>query len=119
MESHYKWVAAAGFLNCHSIRVNAASDPALPGPEQAKLAADGLRRLCEFSDSHNINILVENHGGLSSDAAWLVEVMRLVDHPRVGTLPDFGNFEIEDGRWCNIMCITETRLEKTISSMTV
>jgi sugar phosphate isomerase/epimerase len=99
VENHYKWVTAARFLNCHSIRVNASSDPALAAPEQAKLAADGLRQLCEFSDSHNINILVENHGGLSSDASWLVEVMKLVDHPRVGTLPDFGNFEIEDGRW--------------------
>jgi len=99
VENHYKWVAAARFLNCHSIRVNASSDPTLAASEQAKLAADGLRQLCEFSDSHNINILVENHGGLSSDASWLVEVMKLVDHPRAGILPDFGNFEIEDGRW--------------------
>lgn len=99
VENHHKWVEAARFLGCHSIRVNASSDPLLPAAEQAKLAADGLRQLCEFADSQGINILVENHGGLSSDALWLVDVMKLVDHPRVGTLPDFGNFEIEDGKW--------------------
>jgi len=99
VENHHKWVEAARFLGCHSIRVNASSDPQLTAVEQAKLAADGLRQLCEFADSYEINILVENHGGLSSDAPWLVDVMKLVDHPRVGTLPDFGNFEIEDGKW--------------------
>lgn len=98
VENHYKWVAAARYLDCHSIRVNASSDSSLPREEQAKLAADGLLRLCEFADSHAINVLVENHGGLSSDAPWLVDVMKRVDHPRVGTLPDFGNFEIEEGR---------------------
>src|SRR5439155_13359563 len=60
--------------------------------EQAKLAADGLRRLTEFGAQHDINVIVENHGGLSSHGDWLVSVMKTVDHPRCGTLPDFGNF---------------------------
>jgi len=97
VENHFKWVEAANFLGCHSIRVNAASDGSLPPEEQQELAADGLRRLCEFSDSYEINILVENHGGLSSDAQWLAGVMRLVNHPRIGTLPDFANFQIREG----------------------
>jgi sugar phosphate isomerase/epimerase len=94
VENHHKWVAAAKTLGCHSIRVNAASDPKLSFEEQQKLAADGLRRLCEFADPHAINVIVENHGGLSSNGAWLAGVMKLVDHPRVGTLPDFGNFRL-------------------------
>ena len=96
-ERHHTWVEAARYLGCHAIRVNAASDPSLPPDEQQKLAADGLRRLCEFADSQEINVLVENHGGHSSNAQWLVGVMQLVDHPRVGTLPDFGNFVIGPG----------------------
>jgi len=56
------------------------------------LVADGLHRLCEYADGHDLSVLVENHGGLSSNGQWLAEVMREVDHPRVGTLPDFGNF---------------------------
>ncbi len=97
VENHYKWVEAAKFLGCHSIRVNAASEGGYE--EQQKLAADGLRRLCEFADTHGLNVLVENHGGLSSNGAWLAGVMQLVGHDRVGTLPDFGNFRIKDDDW--------------------
>ncbi len=90
VENHYRWVTAAKTLGCASIRVNAASKGT--PEEQMKLAADGLRRLCEFADQHQINVIVENHGGLSSHGDWLVGVMKLVNHPRCGTLPDFGNF---------------------------
>lgn len=90
VENHYKWVEAAKFLGCHSIRVNAAS--AGSRQEQQDRAADGLSRLGEFADQHGINVLVENHGGLSSDGAWLKAVMEQVGRPNVGTLPDFGNF---------------------------
>ncbi len=96
VENHYKWVEAAKFLGCHSIRVNAASSGSYE--EQVKLAADGLRRLAEFGDQHEINVIVENHGGLSSNGAWLAEVMKTVDHPRMGTLPDFGNFNLGNGK---------------------
>jgi len=90
VENHYKWVTAATALGCVTIRVNAASEGT--PDEQMKLAADGLRRLCEFADRHAINVVVENHGGLSSHGDWIVGVMKLVNHPRCGTLPDFGNF---------------------------
>ena len=96
VESHYKWVEAAKFLGCHSIRVNASTSGSFV--EAMPKAADGLRRLCEFADPHGINVIVENHGGLSSNGAWLAGVMELVDHPRVGTLPDFGNFNIGGGK---------------------
>ena len=92
VENHYKWVEAASYLGCHSIRVNAASEGSYE--EQQKLAADGLSRLCEFGNEHGMNILVENHGGLSSNGEWLAGVMEMVDHPLCGTLPDFGNFRM-------------------------
>lgn len=92
--NHHKWVEAAKALGCHSIRVNAQSSPELDPMEQQKLAADGLRRVCEFADPHGIDVIVENHGGVSSNGAWLAGVMERVDHPRVGTLPDFGNFMV-------------------------
>lgn len=95
VKNHHQWVEAARFLGCHSIRVNARSDHRLPPAEQMKLAADGLRKLCEYGDRFGINVIVENHGGLSSNGKWLVGVMKLVDHPRCGTLPDFGNFEVD------------------------
>lgn len=92
VSNHYKWVEAAKFLGCHSIRVNARSQGTWD--EQMKLAADGLRSLCEFAEPVGINVIVENHGGLSSNGQWLTGVMKMVDHPRCGTLPDFGNFKV-------------------------
>jgi sugar phosphate isomerase/epimerase len=90
VENHYRWVTAAKTLGCATIRVNAASRGT--PEEQMALAADGLRRLCEFADPHGINVVVENHGGISSHGDWLAGVMKKVNHPRCGTLPDFGNF---------------------------
>ncbi|HLE71258.1 MAG TPA: sugar phosphate isomerase/epimerase family protein, partial [Vicinamibacteria bacterium] len=96
VENHRKWVEAAKSLGCHSVRVNARSNPDLPYEEQEKLAADGLRSLCELADPHGIGVLVENHGGLSSNGAWLSAVMKRVGHARIGTLPDFGNFRLRE-----------------------
>jgi len=94
VENHHKWVDAAKFLGCHSVRVNAHSEGTFE--EQGKLAADGLRRLSEYAAPHKINVIVENHGGLSSNGEWLAGVMKAVDLPNCGTLPDFGNFHEYD-----------------------
>jgi L-ribulose-5-phosphate 3-epimerase len=94
VENHRKWLDAAATLGCHSIRVNAQSGGSYD--EQRDRAADGLRRLCELADPMNLNVIVENHGGLSSNGAWLAAVIKQVGHKRAGTLPDFGNFRISD-----------------------
>jgi L-ribulose-5-phosphate 3-epimerase len=92
VENHYKWVEAAKVLGCHTIRVNGYSSGT--ADEQMKLVADGMRKLVEFADRLGINVVIENHGGLSSNAKWLVQTIKMVAHPRAGTLPDFGNFRI-------------------------
>lgn len=97
MENHYKWVEAARHLNCHSIRVNAETEGVGTPEEQAERAADGLRQLAQFAAKHGLNVLVENHGGLSSHGAWLAGVIKKVNLPNCGTLPDFGNFRIREG----------------------
>ena len=95
VDNHRKWLDAAKFLGCHSIRVNAGSSGTWD--EQVKLAADGLSRLTAIGAKLGLNVIVENHGGLSSNADWLVEVIKKVDHKRCGTLPVFGNFRIKPG----------------------
>lgn len=98
IENHYKWVDAAKFLGCHSIRVNAFSKSEDP-EEAAKAAVDGLGRLAEYAKQANINVIVENHGGYSSNGAWLSGVMSQINMDNCGTLPDFGNFCIKrDGK---------------------
>lgn len=95
VENHYKWVEAAKFLGGHSIRVNAQSSGSYE--EQMDRSADGLRQLSEFAAKVKLNVIVENHGGLSSNGAWLAAVIRKVNLPNCGTLPDFGNFDLKDG----------------------
>ena len=87
---HAAWLTPARALGCHSIRVNAQSEGSRI--EQGERCADGLRALCEIANGFDLNVIIENHGGLSSDGQWLSDLVRRVDHPRCGTLPDFGNF---------------------------
>jgi sugar phosphate isomerase/epimerase len=95
VEKHHPWVDVAAFLGAHSIRVNAAGEGT---PEQvADNAVDGLSMLAEYGASKGINIIVENHGGYSSDGSWLSGVIERVGKDNVGTLPDFGNFCLERG----------------------
>lgn len=92
VENHYKWVDAAKFLGCHSIRVNAQTDNN-KYEEGMKWAADGLRRLSEYAKANGgLNVIVENHGGLSSNGKWLAATIKSVGLDNCGTLPDFGNF---------------------------
>ncbi len=99
VEGHYAWVDAAKFLGCHSIRVNARSDDKLSNDEQKKLCVDGLGRLSAFAKDKGIGVIVENHGGLSSNGAWLAAVMTEVGMDNCGTLPDFGNFYVAKSAW--------------------
>lgn len=90
VERHYKWVDAAAAMGCHSIRVNLAGSS---DPEEWKAnSVDGLAQLSTYAKDKNINVIVENHGGLSSNGALLAEVMTKVNMDNCGTLPDFGNF---------------------------
>jgi L-ribulose-5-phosphate 3-epimerase len=98
VENHYQWVEAGKFFGCHSIRVNAETGGVGSYEEQQARAADGLRRLSAFGGQHGLNVIVENHGHLSSNGAWLAGVMKLVNRPNCGTLPDFGNFDLGDGK---------------------
>lgn len=98
VENHYKWIEAAKQLGCHSIRVNAAGEGEADIVQQN--AIEGLRSLSSFAKEHDINVIVENHGGYSSNGMWLNKVISTVDMDNCGTLPDFGNFCItRDENW--------------------
>ena len=102
IENHYKWVEAAQYLGCFCIRVNAAGKGT--AAEVSDHAADGLRRLTTFAKSHGQSVIVENHGGYSSDGKWLAGVMKKVDMKECGILPDFGNFCVrreKEGDWAS------------------
>jgi sugar phosphate isomerase/epimerase len=120
IENHKKWVDAAATLGCHSIRVNAfSSNP--KAEEAAKAAVEGLGKLGEYGAKANINVIVENHGGFSSNGDWLSGVMKQINKPNVGCLPDFGNFcvkrENKDGDPWNGKCIEEYDRYKGVAQM--
>lgn len=117
VDDHKKWVEAAQFLGCHSIRVNAFGRGT--AEEVAAAAIDGLRSLSEFAIDYDINILVENHGGYSSDGQWLANVIQSTGMPNCGTLPDFGNFCIKrsDGSEWGGECIEEYDRYKGVAEM--
>ncbi len=96
IENHYKWVDAAKTLGCLTVRVNASGKGSEADVKTAVI--DGLGRLSEYGKKNKINIIVENHGGYSSDGKWLSDVMKGVNSPYCGTLPDFGNFRISADR---------------------
>ena len=113
VENHYKWVEAAEYLGCHAIRVNAAGEGT---PEEVAKAVEGsLAKLAEFGNAHNINVIVENHGGNSSNGKWLSGVMKNINRPNCGTLPDFGNFCLNRTKaenntpaaWAKTKCLEE------------
>lgn len=96
VEKYYKWVESASFLGCHSIRVIAKSEGSWN--EQMKLVADALNTLSDYGKKFNIDIVVENRNGTpSSNGKWLLGLMKMVDHPNCGTLPDFGCFKYKEG----------------------
>ncbi len=103
VENHFKWVDAAKILGCHSIRINAFGE----GQKKEVQAAmvDALKQLCTYAIKDSINVLIENHGLYSSDGKWVAEIMRQVNMPNCGTLPDFGN-------WCTAEKWGSTEAEK-------
>lgn len=113
VENHYKWVEAAEYLGCHAIRVNAAGQG--KPDEVAKAVVESLSKLSEFASTHNINVIVENHGGISSNGKWLSGVMKTINRPNCGTLPDFGNFCLNRTKpeantpeaWAKTKCLEE------------
>ena len=91
IEDHYKWINAAKILGCHSVRVNAFGDGT---PDELESAlVDGLGKLTEYAAKENINVLIENHGLHTSNAYFITGIIKMVNNPFLGTLPDFGN-------WC-------------------
>ena len=107
VEKHKPWIDMAEQLGCHSIRVNLFGDGTYE--EQLAASADSMKKLGEYGATKNIHVLVENHGGLSSDPEWVVKVMKKAGSTHVGTLPDFGNFciEREGGQRWSAPCVNE------------
>ncbi|MDW7692790.1 sugar phosphate isomerase/epimerase family protein [Flammeovirgaceae bacterium SG7u.111] len=91
--NHYQWVETSSELRGHAIRVDLRGKGSKE--QMAGASVKSLAELCDYAKGSGVNILVENHGGASSDGKWLSQVMTDVGLENCGTLPDFGNFTID------------------------
>lgn len=94
IERHKSWLAAAAILGCHSIRVNAHSIG--NKEEQQKWASDGLSKLCDLAEPFDLNVIIENHGGMSSNPEWLIRTIEATGKSNIGTMVDFDNFSYSE-----------------------
>jgi sugar phosphate isomerase/epimerase len=92
IKRHVCWLHAAQSLGCFAIRVNARSEGTRE--EQMDRSADGIGTLADRAQEFGLTVIVENHGGVSSDGSWMAGLMKRIARPNAGTLPDFGNFRI-------------------------
>lgn len=99
IERHKRWLAAAAILGCHSIRVNAHSSGSKE--EQQKLAIEGLSKLCDLAKPYDLNVIIENHGGMSSNPEWLVQTIEATGKENIGTMVDLDNFKYSETKIWN------------------
>ncbi len=120
IKRHSMWVDAAAALGCYSVRVNLVGGDAENNPEIWHAnAVDGLGRLAQYAATKNINVIAENHGGLSSDASKLTTVLKEINLSNCGALPDFGNFCVkrENGERWGAPCIEEYDRYKGVAEL--
>ena len=91
--NHRKWIDIAYTLGCHAIRTNCAGPRDATAEEMLNYAEESYTNLLEYAKEAQINVIIENHGGISSDPDFLVALMKRFNHPEFGLLPDFGNFD--------------------------
>ena len=103
-DNHRRWVDLTAELGGHSIRTNmypGEKQPATPGEikDFVGRCAESFTRLCQYAAKSGINVIIENHGGISSKAEVVADLMKSVNLPNCGTLPDFGNFPKDADRY--------------------
>jgi hydroxypyruvate isomerase len=86
---HRKWVDIAHYLGCHAIRTNCRGEVGIDYKEALEWAAESYHMLLDYAAPSGVKILIENHGGVSNDPEWMIELMKKVDHPLFGIYPDW------------------------------
>ncbi len=91
IDNHKRWIDFSYKLGCETMRVNLSGEDNLE-----KWTENSVKSLSVLSNyNKDLNVVVENHGGLSSNGKYLANVMSKVNIDNCGTLPDFGNFCID------------------------
>jgi sugar phosphate isomerase/epimerase len=102
--AHRKWIDTAQYLGCISVRCNVygAAKDWKQDKDLVDRAAETMHALLDYSAGSGLNIIVENHGGASSDPEVLVALVKKVNHPKFGLLCDLGNWNPGDDKYSNV-----------------
>jgi L-ribulose-5-phosphate 3-epimerase len=87
--NHRKWIDIAHYLGCCPIRTNCRGTADVTKEDALRWASESYHMLLEYAGESGTKVLIENHGGISDDADWMVALMKEVDHPLFGTYPDW------------------------------
>jgi len=89
--NHRKWVDIANYLGCHAIRTNCRGPENVDKREALEWATESYNMLLAYAKPAKINIVIENHGGVSNDPDWMISLLKKVNDPSFGTFPDWRN----------------------------
>jgi L-ribulose-5-phosphate 3-epimerase len=87
--NHRKWIDAAAYLGCHAIRTNCRGPKGIAKEEALKYATETYQMMMEYAVPAKISVLIENHGGISDDADWMVSLLKEVNNLYFGSYPDW------------------------------
>ena len=118
IDNHKLWIDTAAEMNCTSVRLN------LYGSKDIEtwkaLSIESLTKLGEHAKGTGLNVIVENHGRITSNVPELMNVCKCVNMDNVGTLPDLGSFCMADegyGSVFNGTCETVYDFYKGVEEM--
>jgi sugar phosphate isomerase/epimerase len=87
--NHRKWIDIANYLGCATIRTNCRAPKDADPKEAMKWAVESYQMLLAYAKQAKIKVTIENHGGVSNDPDWMVELIKKVNDPDFGTYPDW------------------------------
>ena len=87
--NHRKWIDIAHFLGCTAIRTNCRGPKNISKDEALKHSVETYQMLLEYAAPAKISVLIENHGGVSNDADWMVSLIKEVNSLYFGSYPDW------------------------------
>jgi sugar phosphate isomerase/epimerase len=90
-----RWIERFAAMGSRFVRVNPGS-PLNPhhGDTPPAQVVEALAELGAFANERGSRLLVENHGGKSSDPAWMRSLLDSVGRDACGLLLDLGNFDV-------------------------
>jgi Xylose isomerase-like TIM barrel len=87
--NHRKWIDIAHYLGCHAIRTNCRGETNVDKKEAMKYAVESYHLLLDYAKESNVKVLIENHGGVSNDPDFMVQLMKELKDPLLGMYPDW------------------------------